>query len=41
MFNQYTYGNIILHKCNKCGKGNEWKDGNNYNILFKNKNYYC
>jgi len=34
-------GNIIQHKCNKCSKGQDWKNGNNYNILWNKKKFYC
>lgn len=32
---------IIIHKCTLCGINSNWKNGNNYNVLFKNKTYYC
>jgi mannosyltransferase OCH1-like enzyme len=34
-------GKIIQHKCNKCGEGQNWKNGNNYNKLWNDRNYYC
>ena len=38
----YFYNNkkIILTKCNNCGYGQNWKNGNNYNILWKEKKLY-
>ena len=41
MFKLNNGHEIVIHKCTKCGVNNNWKDGNDYNILFKNKTYYC
>ena len=30
----------VQQKCEKCTKGQDWKHGNNYNVLWKNKTYY-
>jgi hypothetical protein len=32
---------IVLHKCPDCGRGQDWKSGNNYNKLWESRNYYC
>ena len=32
---------IIIHKCLTCGTTQDWKNGNNYKILFEKKEYYC
>lgn len=32
---------FILHKCDGCGTGQNWKFGNNYNTLHTSKQYYC
>lgn len=32
---------IILHKCDGCSMSQEWSNGNNYDELYKTKNYYC
>ncbi len=32
---------ILLHKCKFCGSTQNWKMGNNYNILVKNRTFYC
>lgn len=34
-------GKIIQHKCNDCGESQDWKKGNNYNVLWEQQNYYC
>ena len=34
-------GKIIQHKCDKCGEGQSWKNGNNYNTLWDQRKYYC
>lgn len=31
---------LIQHKCDNCGFGQDWKEGNNYNDLWKNKTLY-
>jgi hypothetical protein len=31
---------IIIHKCNKCTKGNVWNLGNNFIEMWMNKNIY-
>lgn len=31
---------VIQHKCESCGTTQNWENGNNYNELWKNKNYY-
>lgn len=33
-------GKIIQHKCNGCEKGQEWVNGNNYNVMWANKQIY-
>ena len=41
--NGYIYYNkkkIILHKCKNCGKGQNWKNGNNYGVLWSHKKLY-
>ena len=32
---------IAKHKCNECGKSQEWAKGNNYWTLWKEKQFYC
>jgi hypothetical protein len=32
---------VLLHKCDGCGTGQNWKFGNNYNTLHKSREYYC
>jgi len=34
-------GKVIQQKCDKCRKGQNWKNGNNYNDLWNQKKYYC
>lgn len=31
---------IIQHKCDNCGSDQNWKEGNNYNTIYYDKNYY-
>jgi mannosyltransferase OCH1-like enzyme len=31
---------VVIHKCKKCKKGNDWTYGNNFIELWKNKNIY-
>ena len=31
---------IVRHKCTKCTKGQDWKYGNNYNTLWRTRQYY-
>lgn len=37
----YNGSKIVQHKCDRCSKGQNWTYGNNYNELWKHKNYYC
>lgn len=37
----YNDEDIILHKCWKCGTGQDWKNGNNYKKLHREGHYYC
>ena len=32
---------IVKHKCNECGKSQEWAKGNNYWTLWNEKQFYC
>jgi len=36
----YKFGKIIQHKCSGCGLTANWKNGNNYKSLWKNKTFY-
>jgi len=39
-YNKFNNKIIIKHKCNNCGKNQDWNNGNNYNELWKNKQIY-
>lgn len=41
LFVHNKYGTIIRHKCDTCGKGQDWNSGNNYGKLWKSRKYYC
>lgn len=32
---------IVQHKCNGCGRKQDWDNGNNYNVLHRNQQFYC
>lgn len=32
---------IIRHKCAGCSEGQSWEHGNNYNVLFGKRSFYC
>jgi len=32
---------IVEHKCKECGTDQNWKSGNDYNVLHEEKEYYC
>jgi len=32
---------VIRHKCENCGYDQNWGAGNNYNVLFNERRYYC
>ena len=40
-FHHKKLGRIIQHKCVGCGDGQDWKNGNNYFDLWREKKYYC
>ena len=44
-YNKYPYMTmnnikVIQHKCESCDTSQNWENGNNYNKLWKNRNYY-
>ena len=43
--NQYFWSNsgdaFILSKCNGCGHGQDWANGNSYYTMYNDKTYYC
>ena len=32
---------VVRHKCENCGDGQDWDEGNNYNELWQARNAYC
>jgi len=32
---------LVLHKCKNCGMNQDWSKGNNYNRLYRQRQYYC
>jgi hypothetical protein len=37
----YNGTTIVIHKCNDCGKDQNWSTGNNYHEKFAIGEYYC
>ena len=41
LLEQFSGDAFILSKCNGCGHGQDWANGNSYYTMYNDKTYYC